>query len=131
MWFFQFLSNSSVILLSVDISAILSFISKNCKFSSAFSIANCSAWLFEQRPFNLYFFMSINLLFVNVAMPDPTPCSLLLIHTCSYQCFGGLLGPEDESIMILGTSVTTYQLTQGNDLVNLKLPRNDLLSHLP
>ena len=61
------------------ISTVLSFISKNCKISSAFSIANCSAWLFEQRPFNLYFFfVSINLLSVNVAMPDLTPFSLLL-----------------------------------------------------
>jgi len=52
-------SDSNVILLSVDISAVLSLVSKNCKFSSAFSIASCSAFLFEHRLFNLYFFVSM------------------------------------------------------------------------
>jgi len=51
------LSDSNVILLSVDISAVLSLVSKNCKFSSVFIIASCSAWLFEHGPFNLYFFV--------------------------------------------------------------------------
>ena len=55
-----------------------------CKFSSAFIIASCSACLFEYRPFNLYFFVSINLLSLKIAIPDPTPCSLLLpsVYTC-------------------------------------------------
>ena len=63
---------------SLYISFVLSFISKICMFCSVFSITNCSAWLFKQRPLNLYFFLSINLLSVNVAMTDPTPCSILL-----------------------------------------------------
>ena len=83
-WFFRFLSDSNVILLPVDISTLLSLVSENFKFSSAFSIASCSAWLFEHRPFNLYFFVSINLLSLNMAILDPTPCSLLLpsVYTC-------------------------------------------------
>ena len=82
--FFRFLSDSNVILLPVNISAVLSLVYKNCKFSSAFIIASCSAWLFEHRPFNLYFFVSINLLSLNIAIPDPTTCSLLLpsVYTC-------------------------------------------------
>jgi len=82
-WFFRFLSNS-VILLSVDINAVLSLVSRNYKFSSSFSIASCSALLFEYCPFNLYLFVSVNLLSFYIAYPDPTPCSLLLppVYTC-------------------------------------------------
>ena len=84
-WFFRFLSDSNVIRLSVDTNTVLSLVSKCCIRSSAFRIASCSAWLFEQRPFNLYFFfVSITLLSVNMAIPDPTPCSLLYI--CMYVC---------------------------------------------
>ena len=84
MWFFLFLSDSNIILLYVNISTVLSLVSKNCTFSSAFSIASCSAWLFEHCPFNLYFFVSINLLSLNIAIPDPTLCSHLLpsVYTC-------------------------------------------------
>jgi hypothetical protein len=54
-WFLRFLSDSNVILLSVDTNIVLLLGSKCFMFSSAFSIASCSAWLFEHRPFNLYF----------------------------------------------------------------------------
>jgi hypothetical protein len=55
---FRFLSDSSVIRLSVYTKIVLSLVSKYCIFSSAFSIASCSAWLFEHRSSNLYFFLS-------------------------------------------------------------------------
>ena len=90
-WFFRFFSDSNAILLSINISAVLSLVSKNCKFSSAFSIASCSAWLFEHRPFHLYFFVSINMLFMNIAFSDPTPCSLLLPSVYTLCCVYCLL----------------------------------------
>jgi hypothetical protein len=59
--FFRFLSDSNVIRLSVDINTVLSIFSKYCGLSSAFNIASCSAWLFEHRPFNLYFVVTVKL----------------------------------------------------------------------
>jgi len=80
----SFLSDSNVIRLSVDTNTVLSLLSRFSMFSSAFSIASRSAWLFEHRPSNLYFFVSGMLLPMNMAIPDPTLCSLLLlsVHTC-------------------------------------------------
>jgi len=77
-WFFRVLSYSNVIRLSVNICTVLSLVSMFCMFSKAFSIASCSAWLFEQRPSNLYFFLYVILSSLNITIPDPTPCSLLL-----------------------------------------------------
>jgi hypothetical protein len=56
------LNDSNVIRLSVDTNTVLSVFYKFYLFSSAFSIASCSAWLFEHRPFNLYFVVSVRLL---------------------------------------------------------------------
>jgi len=55
-WFFQFLSDSNVIRLSVDTNTVLSLVSNFCMVSSVLNIASCSAWLSEYRPSNLYFF---------------------------------------------------------------------------
>jgi hypothetical protein len=77
-WFSQFSSDSNIILLSVDTKTVLLLVSKCCIFSSAFSIASCSAWLFKHHLSNLYFFLSVMLLSVNMAIIDPPPCSFLL-----------------------------------------------------
>jgi len=58
-WFFRFLSASRVIRLSVNTCTVFSFVSRFYMFSSALSIASCSAWLFEHLPFSLYFILSI------------------------------------------------------------------------
>jgi hypothetical protein len=63
-WVFRFLSDSSVIRLSVDTKNVLSLVFKCCMFSSAFSISSCLVWLFEHRPSNLYFFLSCYCLWI-------------------------------------------------------------------
>ena len=85
-WFFRFLSDSNVIRLSVDINTVLPVFFKFCTFSGAFNVASYSAWLFEHRPFNLYLVVSVRLSSVNMAIPDPTPCPLLLPSVCVCMC---------------------------------------------
>jgi hypothetical protein len=75
---FLFLSDSNVIWLSVDTKTVLSLVSRCCKFCSASRFASCSAWLFEHRLSNLDFFLSAMVPSINMAIPSPTPCSLLL-----------------------------------------------------
>ena len=64
--------------LSVYICTVLSLVSMFYMVSSVLNIANCSACLFEQRPSNLYFFVSVTLSSLNIETPAPTPRSLLL-----------------------------------------------------
>jgi len=47
-------------------------------YSSDFSIASCSAWLFVHFLFNLYFKLLVWVPDLYTAMPAPTPCSDLL-----------------------------------------------------
>ena len=54
-------------------------------YSNAFIIANCSAWLLEQRSFNLYFKHVVRLLSENITIPDPTPMSFLLPSVYAYM----------------------------------------------
>ena len=118
-----FSSDSNVILLSVDISTLLSLVFKNFKFSSALSIDSCSAWLFEHLPFNLYFFVS-----VNIAIPDPTPCSLLLpsVYTCMFLCC--LLDHRQFRLCLLGVSSVLLPFPDRTGFLVLLHIRSTLLS---
>jgi len=53
--------------------------------SSAFTMANCSAWLFEHLSSSLNLSCSASTFPVNTATPDPTPCSLLLPSVKIFQ----------------------------------------------
>jgi len=75
-----FLSESSVIRLSVYMVAVLSSVSMFSVYSSALNIASCSAWLLVNLLFNLYFRLLMRLPDLNMAMPAPTP-----VLTCFRQ----------------------------------------------
>jgi hypothetical protein len=50
------------------------------------------------------------------------------------MCSGGLLGPEHEGkLLFFETTVTIYQLTEGNNLIDLKLQEmtSNVLFHIP
>ena len=76
--FFLFCSNWRFIWLSVCIRTILTPVSILCMCSNAFSIAICSDWLFVHLSLNLYFKVDVKLLSWYIAIPAPTPASLLL-----------------------------------------------------
>ena len=68
-----FWSESRVVWLSVYMVTDLSVVCMFSMYSSDFSIASCSAWLFVHILFNLYFKLLVWAPDLYTAMPAPTP----------------------------------------------------------
>jgi hypothetical protein len=102
-WLSGFRSESMVSLLSVYIVAVRGLPSSVFSVSiasRALLIASCSAWLFEHRLSNLNLICFASLVPINLAAPDPTPCSPLLPNI--YAWMAGFLLSSDR--VILGQS---------------------------
>jgi len=74
----RFCSSCRVILLSEYTRAVLFCSFSCCMYSKAFKIAICSAWLLVRRTFSLYLSVVFRFPPVKMAIPEPTPASLLL-----------------------------------------------------
>jgi len=75
-----FWSESRVVWLPVYMMTALSVVCMFSMYSSDFSIASCSAWLFVHFLFNLYFKLLVWVPDLYTAMPAPTP-----ILTCYHR----------------------------------------------
>ena len=87
--FLAFLSDNTAMLLSVGTLTVRGVLLSKFIVSdacSALSIAVCSAWLFEHLLLRLCLIWRVNLLFTCMAIPDPTPCSVLLPSVYIYIC---------------------------------------------
>ena len=95
-WLSGFRSESIVSLLSVYTVAVRGLLSSVLIVSIAsrpLIIASCSAWLFEHRLSNLNFICIAILVPINIAAPDPTPCSPLLLSVYAWMV-GSLLSSD-------------------------------------
>ena len=69
--------------------ADLGMLSLMCSFSivsRALTIAGCLAWLLEHLLWSVYLACCASLLWINIAIPAPTPCSCMYVCVCMYVC---------------------------------------------
>ena len=97
-WIRVFLMESRIVWLPVYMVAIFTAMFIFCKYSSDFSIATCSDWLFVRHLLNRYCRLEVCLAAVNMATPAPTSFSFLL--------------PPVKICMVLSSSWTIFKASE-------------------